>query len=296
MTKKASKMFKEYAQRWREIAVHVQPPLSQREMVTMFVETLQPPFYEKMVGSVASNFYNLVVIRECIEMGVRNGKIEPLWPRRLSKRVKQTLSSLTRQIMELLKRPPISSPLILQPLSTTFGRHNTKHHIGPCTKPDRAFSFLGHPWIHPKLMTKIRSLVLLRERLPGYSRLYRYHIGERLQFLEERLRAIEGIGKYNFKALDLCLVPDVIIPYKFNKGNPCPKNHLISYCRKMAAHTQDDKLLVHFFQESLMGPAYSVYLNLEKGQIKTWADLAKAFLRQYKYMRSWHLTELNSKT
>ncbi|RDY11562.1 hypothetical protein CR513_03753, partial [Mucuna pruriens] len=104
---------------------------------------------------------------------------------------------------------------------------------------------------------------------------------ERLQYLEERLRAIEGVGKYNFKALDLCLVPDVIIPYKFNKGNLCPKNHLISYYRKMVAHTQDDKLLIHFFQEILTGPVYSWYLNLEKGQIKTWADLAETFLQQY---------------
>ncbi|RDY06729.1 hypothetical protein CR513_09237, partial [Mucuna pruriens] len=38
---------------------------------------------------------------------------------------------------------------------------------------------------------------------------------ERLQFLEDQLKAIEGIGKHNFKASDLCLVLDVTIPYKF---------------------------------------------------------------------------------
>ncbi|RDX94830.1 hypothetical protein CR513_22748, partial [Mucuna pruriens] len=60
---------------------------------------------------------------------------------------------------------------------------------------------------------------------------------KRLQFLEDRLRAIEGIKKYNFKALDLCLVANVTIPHKFKvpdfdkyKGNSCPRNHLISYC------------------------------------------------------------------
>ncbi|RDY06713.1 hypothetical protein CR513_09265, partial [Mucuna pruriens] len=73
-------------------------------------------------------------------------------------------------------------------------------------------------------------------------------------FLEDHLKAIKGIEKYNFKALDLCLVPDVTIPHKFKvlnfdkyKGNSCPKNHLISYCLKMATHTKDDKLLIHFF-------------------------------------------------
>ncbi|RDY06728.1 hypothetical protein CR513_09236, partial [Mucuna pruriens] len=51
----------------------------------------------------------------------------------------------------------------------------------------------------------------------------------------------------------------------------------------MAAHTQDDKLLIHFFQESLARVAYGWYLNLEKGQIKMWADLVEAFLQQYRY-------------
>ncbi|RDY06723.1 hypothetical protein CR513_09249, partial [Mucuna pruriens] len=60
MAKKVTETFKEYAQRWRKVATHVQPPLSDKEMVTMFIEMLQPSFYEKMVGSVSSNFSNLV--------------------------------------------------------------------------------------------------------------------------------------------------------------------------------------------------------------------------------------------
>ncbi|RDX75147.1 hypothetical protein CR513_45012, partial [Mucuna pruriens] len=67
---------------------------------------------------------------------------------------------------------------------------------------------------------------------------------EKWQYLEERLRAIEGASKYRFEVVDLCLIPDVVIPHKFKvpdfdkyKGNSCPKNQLISYCHKMAAHT-----------------------------------------------------------
>ncbi|RDX71180.1 hypothetical protein CR513_49509, partial [Mucuna pruriens] len=44
-------------------------------MVTMFIDTLQPPFYEKMVRNVLSNFSVLVIIGERIEVGVRNLKI-----------------------------------------------------------------------------------------------------------------------------------------------------------------------------------------------------------------------------
>ncbi|RDX77785.1 hypothetical protein CR513_42034, partial [Mucuna pruriens] len=44
-------------------------------MVTMFIDTLQPPFYEKMVRNVLSNFSVLVIIDERIDVGVRNLKI-----------------------------------------------------------------------------------------------------------------------------------------------------------------------------------------------------------------------------
>ncbi|XP_052727619.1 uncharacterized protein LOC108327319 [Vigna angularis] len=75
MSKKDNEIFKEYAQRWRELAAQVEPPLYDREMVAMFVNTLQPPFYEHMVGNVSSNFADIIVIGERIEIGLKNGKI-----------------------------------------------------------------------------------------------------------------------------------------------------------------------------------------------------------------------------
>ncbi|RDX79123.1 hypothetical protein CR513_40488, partial [Mucuna pruriens] len=44
----------------RELAARIQPPLSENEMATMFIDTLHSPFYEKIVGNVASNFSDLV--------------------------------------------------------------------------------------------------------------------------------------------------------------------------------------------------------------------------------------------
>ncbi|XP_073222384.1 uncharacterized protein [Cicer arietinum] len=75
MRKRDNETFKEYAQRWRELASQVEPPLSEKEMVTMFINTLQPPFYDKMIGSVSSNFSDLVIIGERVEMGLKSGKI-----------------------------------------------------------------------------------------------------------------------------------------------------------------------------------------------------------------------------
>jgi len=49
--------------------------LHDREMVTMFMSTLQSPFYEHMLGSVSSNFADIVIIGERIELGWKTGKI-----------------------------------------------------------------------------------------------------------------------------------------------------------------------------------------------------------------------------
>ena len=77
----------------------------------------------------------------------------------------------------------------------------------------------------------------------------------KLEVLEERLRAIEGGGSYEFRdVVGLCLVPDVVISPKFKvpdfekyKGTTCPKSHLTMYYRKMTAHAHDEKLLIHCF-------------------------------------------------
>jgi len=75
MAKKSSETFKEYAQGWRELAAQVEPPLYEKEMITMFIETLQPPFYEHVLGSISSNFSDIVTIGERIEHGLKTGKI-----------------------------------------------------------------------------------------------------------------------------------------------------------------------------------------------------------------------------
>ncbi|RDX77126.1 hypothetical protein CR513_42805, partial [Mucuna pruriens] len=67
--------FKDYAQRWRELVAQVKPPLTEKEMVSMFIETLPSPFYDKVVGSVASNFADLVTVGERVESGLKRRRI-----------------------------------------------------------------------------------------------------------------------------------------------------------------------------------------------------------------------------
>nr|KYP59426.1 hypothetical protein KK1_014862 [Cajanus cajan] len=73
------------------------------------------------------------------------------------------------------------------------------------------------------------------------------------------------------EAADMCLVQDIQFSAKFKIPDfqkytraSCPKGHLTMYCRKMAAYVSNEKLLIHYFQESL-------------------SNLADAFLRRYKY-------------
>ena len=109
--------------------------------------------------------------------------------------------------------------------------------------------------------------------------------------IKERLRAIKGGDNYAIADMaELCLVPNVVIPLGFKvsdfdkyKGTTCPKNHLKMHCRKKGAYAKDEKLLMHFSQESLTGAALTWYTNLEPSRVHSWKDLMVAFIRQYQY-------------
>ncbi|MCI05502.1 gag-protease polyprotein, partial [Trifolium medium] len=112
---------------------------------------------------------------------------------------------------------------------------------------------------------------------------------QKFKALEDRLSMMEG----NNDPIDfasMCLVPDLVLPPKFKvpdfekyKGLNCPKNHLIMYSRKMASFANDDKLMMHCFQDSLTGASLNWYMQLEASRVRSWRDLANAFLKQYQY-------------
>ena len=81
----------------------------------------------------------------------------------------------------------------------------------------------------------------------------------------------------------------MVIP-KFNvsdfdkyKGTTCPKNHQKMYCQRMGAYTKDEELLMHFFQESLIGVVVTWYTNLEPSRVHSWKNLMVVFVRQCQY-------------
>ena len=55
--------FKEYAQKLRDLAGRVQPPLSERELVDMFLGTLSGPFFNHLIVSSSAGFTELILIK-----------------------------------------------------------------------------------------------------------------------------------------------------------------------------------------------------------------------------------------
>lgn len=85
-------------------------------------------------------------------------------------------------------------------------------------------------------------------------------IDRKFRMRDERSKAIEGPRTFGLDAADMYLVQEVRIPARFKvpgfekyKGTFCPKTHIISFYRKVAAYSDDEKLLMHCFQDSLSG-------------------------------------------
>ncbi|KAL5131271.1 hypothetical protein HKD37_12G034188 [Glycine soja] len=76
MAKREHESIKEYAQRWRDLAAQVVPPMTEREIITIMVDTLPTFYYEKLIGYMPANFADLVFAGERIESGLRKSKFE----------------------------------------------------------------------------------------------------------------------------------------------------------------------------------------------------------------------------
>ncbi|KAL5162508.1 hypothetical protein HKD37_07G019615 [Glycine soja] len=64
------------AMRWRDLAAQVAPPMTEKEMITMIVDTLLVFYFEKMVDYMPSCFVNLVFTSKRIKVGLRRGKFD----------------------------------------------------------------------------------------------------------------------------------------------------------------------------------------------------------------------------
>lgn len=78
LAQKPEESFKEYAQGWRDLAARVQPPLLEKELVGMFMDTLQGPHIDRMIESAALGFSDLVTAGERIDNFLKIGNIQDI--------------------------------------------------------------------------------------------------------------------------------------------------------------------------------------------------------------------------
>jgi len=114
---------------------------------------------------------------------------------------------------------------------------------------------------------------------------------EKLATLEERMKAIEGTCRYDLiKAVEICLVPNVVIPKTFRvlkfvkyTKTQWPITLLKTYNNKIVEVVYDEKLLIHFFQDNLSDIAFIWYMQLDNIKVKRWKDLVNVSIRQYMF-------------
>ena len=76
MEKKTNETFREYAHNGWDFATQVQPPMTDKELNKIFLNTLKASYYDRMIGNSNKDFSDIVSAREMIEVGVKQGKIE----------------------------------------------------------------------------------------------------------------------------------------------------------------------------------------------------------------------------
>ncbi|XP_040960250.1 uncharacterized protein [Gossypium hirsutum] len=112
---------------------------------------------------------------------------------------------------------------------------------------------------------------------------------DRYRWVEEKLKVMENADYHcGVDAKGLSLVPDLVFPPKFKapefekyNGTNCLEAHITMFCRRMTGYIDNDQLLIHCFQDSLIGSAAKWYNQLSRANIHSWKDLAQAFMKQY---------------
>ena len=89
MEKKASESFCEYAHKWRDLAAQVQPPITDKEVNKMFLNTLKASYYDRMIGNSNKDFSDIVSTGKMIETEVKQGKIEAVEAKRPTPKKKE---------------------------------------------------------------------------------------------------------------------------------------------------------------------------------------------------------------
>ena len=186
--------------------------------------------------------------------------------------LKEEVARLTSLLEQALRNKSGKATLIAQP-EDMHVTHFDPQNLG-ANRVSSEFQQAMH--FQPAYPSRISSTIDSTEKESQKGKMVKEEGLEKWTALEERIRAIEGIRLYDpIKAVEMCLVPNIVIPKKFRvpefvkyTGTQCPITHLKAYCNKMAEVVEDEKLLIHFFQDSLSGTALTWYMWLNNTKVK----------------------------
>ncbi|KAL3364209.1 hypothetical protein AABB24_013125 [Solanum stoloniferum] len=97
--KKSTESYREYAYRWRKEAARVRPPMSEKEIVDVFIRIQEPEYYDRIMLLIGAKFAEIVKVGEAIEDGIKTGKISrvaaPTESSGLLKKKREDVSSIS---------------------------------------------------------------------------------------------------------------------------------------------------------------------------------------------------------
>ncbi|KAK4718931.1 hypothetical protein R3W88_017269 [Solanum pinnatisectum] len=73
--RKSTESYREYAYRWRKEAARVRPPMTEKEIIEVFIRIQEPEYYDKIILLIGAKFAEIVKVGEAIEEGIKTGKI-----------------------------------------------------------------------------------------------------------------------------------------------------------------------------------------------------------------------------
>ena len=75
MKQKPTESYREFAYRWRKEAARVRPPMTEKEIIEVFVRVQEPEYYDRIILLIGAKFAEIVKVGETIEDGLKSGKI-----------------------------------------------------------------------------------------------------------------------------------------------------------------------------------------------------------------------------
>ncbi|XP_070011360.1 uncharacterized protein [Nicotiana sylvestris] len=116
-------------------------------------------------------------------------------------------------------------------------------------------------------------------------------LARKMKSLEQNIKKIQGIGGHKSVSFsDLCMFPHTHLPPgsktpKFEKydGYGDPITYLKRYCNQLRAAGRNEKLLMAYFGESLVGVAFEWFIEQDISHWHVWDDMAQAFIKQFHY-------------